>query len=118
MKQPLTIVRGTTRTISISITNENGTPYSLESGEVIRFGVKKRPSDTEYLFHKEITSPGQEAGVYTFIINPADTENANFGCYYYDVGLQSGTSYFNIIECSEFRITHNVTKRVVIVDGG
>jgi hypothetical protein len=113
MKQPLAIVRGTTKTMTIRVTAEDGSVYTLGSGEILRFGVKKHPGDTAYLFSKDMSSSSLADGVYSFIINPGDTENLDFGCYYYDVGLQSGSEYFNVIPCSDFRVEYNVTKREV-----
>ena len=37
----LSVVRGTTNTIRIDVTDANGTPYILGIGEVLRFGVKR-----------------------------------------------------------------------------
>jgi len=113
MKQPLAIVRGTTKTMTIRVTAEDGSVYTLEEGEVLRFGVKKHPGDTAYLFSKDMSSSSLADGVYSFIINPGDTEDLDFGCYFYDVGLQSGSEYFNVIPCSDFRVEYNVTKREV-----
>lgn len=113
MKQPLAIVRGTTKTMTISVTDDSGSAYTLGNNEVLRFGVKKHPGDSVYLFSKEMSSSSLNNGAYSFIINPADTEGFDFGCYYYDVGLQSGSEYFNIIECSEFRVEYNITSREV-----
>ena len=113
MKQPLIIVRGTTKTMTVRVTNEDGSIYILQNNEILRFGVKKQPGDSAYLFSKEMSSDSYSDGVYQFIINPADTENLDFGCYYYDVGLQSGSEYYNVIECSEFRVGYNITQREV-----
>lgn len=105
--QPIAIVRGTTRTIGVSIFDESGDPYTLGSGEVLRFGIKKNPSDTSYLVKKETTT--QSEGAYLFTMVPSDTLSLPFGRYYYDVGLKSGTNYYNVIECSFFDIAFNVT---------
>ena len=113
MQQPMAIVRGTTKTVTVRVTDDDGQVYTLGSNEVLRFGVKKHPGDSAYLFSKDMSSSSLVDGVYTFIINPADTENLCFGDYYYDVGLQSGSEYFNVIECSEFRVDYNVTQREV-----
>lgn len=31
--------------------------------------------------------------------------------YCYDVGMQSGDDYYNVIPCSDFIVAHAVTKR-------
>ena len=37
-------------------------------------------------------------------------QRMNFGGYWYDVGLQSEGSYYNIIPASPFEVAYNVTK--------
>lgn len=113
MKQPVAIIRGTTRILNIGLSDSLGASYMLQPGEVLRFGVKTHPSNPTFVINKELTSANYENGVYVLILSPNDTEHLPFGRYYYDVGLQNGDSYFNVIECSEFDIRHNITAREV-----
>lgn len=109
--QPIAIVRGTTNSFSIGIEDIlTGEPYTLETGEVLRFGVKRRPEDAECIFTKEITE-ADEDGCYPFTISPSDTLELDFGRYWYDVGLQDGTAYYPIIAASPFDIAWNITER-------
>lgn len=108
-KQKISIVRGTTNTFAVAVADENGDAYTLGSGEVLRFGVKKRPGDAEYIFMKESAEPNTD-GNYEFTIEVDDTAELAFGEYCYDVGLQSGTDYFNVIPASPFTVEANVTK--------
>lgn len=109
-KQAIKIVRGTTNGFSIAITDETtGDPYELEPGEIIRFGVKTLPTDTTYIFTKEITEANED-DEYAFTIGQSDTIGLPFGSYWYDVGLQSGGAYYNIIPASPFELAYNVTK--------
>jgi hypothetical protein len=105
------MIRGTTHILNISLSDSSNGSYVLPAREVLRFGVKKRPSDRAYLIKKELTSANYENGVYVLILSPSDTEELPFGRYYYDVGLQNGDSYFNVIECSEFDVLYNITER-------
>lgn len=114
MRQPVAMIRGTTHILNISLTDSSNGSYNLPAGEVLRFGVKRRPTDRVYLIKKELTSANYENGAYVLMLSPSDTEALQFGRYYYDVGLQSGTSYFNVIECSEFDILCNITAREVV----
>ena len=110
-KQPLIMVRGTTLSLALSVQDADGNDYTLAAGEILRFGVKKKPEDTEYIITKEAgPSDTDDDGNYVFSLAPADTEDLPFGCYYYDVGLQSGTDYFNVIETSNFKLAFNVTE--------
>lgn len=114
MKQPISIVRGTNQTINIRLRSASGGQYVLQDGEVIRFGVKKDPNNKSYLLSKEIGAAELENDSYVLLLTPADTEKMAFGCYYYDVGLQSGASYFNVIECSSFDVKYNITERRMV----
>lgn len=111
MKQPLSMIRGTTQTINISVKDTDGAAYQLADGEVLRFGVKQKPedSDSNCLIKKELTIENLDEDVYVLTLLPSDTQDLDFGNYYYDVGLQSGTNYYNVIECSPFIIGYNIT---------
>lgn len=113
MRQPISVIRGTNQTINIKLQTGSGDKYVLQDGEVIRFGVKKNPDAKSYLLLKELSSAEFENDSYVLLLLPSDTERMAFGCYYYDVGLQSGTNYFNVIECSNFEVKHNITERKV-----
>lgn len=111
MKQPISMIRGTTQTISIKVNGADGSPYTFLEGDVLRFGVKKNPKDSEYLIMKELTSANlDEDDSFILILEPSDTIGLDFGSYAYDVGLQTGQSYFNVIECSDFEVTYNITE--------
>lgn len=108
-------MRGTTNDISVSLYDADGEPYVLEEGEVLRFGVKSSLKDKTYVIIKDITV-GNEQGVYTFSLAPDETQGCDFGIHYYDVGLQSGTDYYNVIECSAFEILYNVTNAAEVTE--
>ena len=108
-KQKVTIVRGTTNTFSVDIVDEDGEAYTLDTGELLRFGIKKAATDAEYIVEKEFSTAGAD-GSYGFTLDPADTINLPFGKYLYDIGLQSGTDYFNVIPASDFVVGYIVTE--------
>lgn len=113
MIQPISVIRGTTQMINIDLVDAGGAPYSLGNDEVLRFGVKRRPEDEDYLLEKELTAVNQnEDGTYILTLEPDDTARMKFGRYYYDVGMQSGEQYYNVIECSNFHIRYNITAHV------
>lgn len=112
MEKIIKIIRGTTNTFDISITDESGAAYVLQDGETLRFGVKSSADDSYYCFCKTLTSENiNESGdAYTLTLCPSDTEGLMFKRYCYDVGLQSGDDYYNVIPCSGFIVEHNITK--------
>lgn len=115
MSKTIEIIRGTTNTFDIALKDEAGEFYTLKAGEVLRFGVKVRANLTEYKLTKELTAENiNEAGdAYVLTLRPEDTADMAFMRYCYDVGLQSGADYFNVIPCSDFVVHHNITCREV-----
>lgn len=111
MSKTINIIRGTTNSIDIALTDESGATYLLQDGEVLRFGVKVRAEYEQYKLLKELTAADlNEAGdAYSLVLVPADTEDLSFMTYCYDVGLQSGNDYYNVIPCSDFKVNHNIT---------
>ena len=109
MAQRIEIVRGTTNTLNITIVDANGAPYNLGSGEKVVFGIKEKPEHKEVVFAKvgEIVYEG----LYKVVLEPVDTENLPSGNYYYDVAIESGEAFFNVIEPSPFIVVANITSR-------
>lgn len=107
-QQAITMIRGTSAAFGVSITDENGNAYTLQSGETLRFGIKTTPTDTNYIISKDFTEQDSD-GNYVFALAPADTENLSFGAYWFDIGLQSGDDYWNVIPASAFNLAYNVT---------
>lgn len=107
MANKVEIVRGTTNIFNITVNDAAGRLYSLAAGEKVIFGIKQREGDTDLIFAK-VAVPGS-AGAYSVTINPADTADLDCGRYYYDVALQSGNAFYNIIESNPFIILPNIT---------
>lgn len=112
MNQTIHIVRGTTESIDIILSNADGGTYSLQSDELLRFGVKASADHTDYVLVKELTSVdiNTSGSAYTLTLKPSDTEGMDFTRYCYDVGLQSGDNYYNVIPCSGFIVEPSITK--------
>lgn len=108
MAETIAMIRGTTNLFNITVTDAEERLYTLGKGEFLKFGVKQKPEDEEYLVYKEISTG--ENGVYTVELAPDDTIGLAYGRYVYDVGLQIGSNYFNIIPASAFAVLPNITK--------
>lgn len=107
----LTIQRGTTKIINIAIYNDDGTIYTLKSGDKLIFGVKKSLSDTDYAIKKISTLDDKDGNGYNITLEPADTQGL-LGTYLYEVGLQTVSGeYCIIIDCSNFTVTNTLTKK-------
>lgn len=108
----LTIQRGTTKIINIVIYNDDGTIYSLETGDKLIFGVKKSLSDTDYTIKKVSTSDSKDGDGYNITLEPADTQNLLGNYLYYEVALQTASGeYYIVIDCSEFVVTNTLTQK-------
>ena len=109
MAQRIEIVRGTTNNIELTVTDADGILYQTATGDKIIFGVKKKPEDKERVITK--TAEKVSAGVYSVALAPEDTASMNCGKYWFDVGLESGENFYNIIEPNLFVILHNITEK-------
>lgn len=113
MINKIKIVRGTTNIFNITINDESGAVYELTDGDKIVFGVKRDPDDTEFVLLKTASFVESE-GVYSVTLAPEDTIDLKCVDYFYDVSLQSGDNFFNVIEPSPFTITPNITAPGVV----
>lgn len=114
MKQDISLARGRTYVFELEVNDANGEPYILQDGETLIFGIKRFYSDPIYRVKKIITPEMMfEDGVYELKLEPKDTLRLPIGDYCYDVGLQSETDFFEVIEYSKFSLTKNVTKAEV-----
>lgn len=109
MAQKIEIVRGTTNPFQISVTDAAGNSYVPESGEKLVFGVKRKPTDTVLVFAKVGEVIGE--GLFSVKLKPEDTAEIECGKYYFDVGMDNGTDFFNIIKSSPLEIIPNITSR-------
>lgn len=77
----ITLTRGDSFYCQIAL-KKDGEAYIPQEGDVIRFGMKKSPFDTECLVTKVI--PNDSLLLY---LEPDDTKQLQFGVYYYDIEL-------------------------------
>lgn len=99
------ITRGDTAYITVSIPD-----YKFKIDDIIKFGVKKRATDTDFLILKTITVTEETEAVVVKIL-PEDTKQATFGKYVYDVEFINGiTKDVNtIITINDFVILKEVS---------
>lgn len=76
------LTRGDTAKFTVSFTDEGGDPYDI-SNDVVKFGVKRSPFDSECVLEKTIDSATGK-----FELTPADTASLEFGDYMYDIEIQ------------------------------
>ena len=106
----INIPRGTSLGLGITVLNADGTEHDCTS-ETIRFGVKADPNDSDFLISKT-ADYDSENECYVVAISPSDTANLPYERDWYDIGLQSGTDYYMLVEASAFNVTKAITKAV------
>lgn len=104
----LTTQKGRTLSVVISVEDADNEPYTLESGDKIRFGVRN-VSGGNKLIYKELTSSDEVDGTYPLELTPEDT-NIVVGRYLYDVSLQtSDGEMYDIVPPDYFIVKDAVT---------
>ena len=76
----ISLTRGDSARIALTINKEDGTEYTPQDGDQILFTVKKNTRTAEILFQHAF----HDSQIY---IVPQDTENLKYGDYVYDVQL-------------------------------
>ena len=109
MSTDIKMIRGTTFEQDIHITYEDK-DYNLQSGEVLRFGVKENGQQRRYLIIKEWKAQDVRNGLFVLKIEPSDTLKLPYKKYKYDLGIQRGEDYFMLIPESDFLLCENITQ--------
>lgn len=78
----ITLTRGDTCRIKLSLTDSNGNEFVPGDGDVIRFAAKRYYSDAEPVIF--IVVPNDTL---VLEIKPEDTKNLDFGTYVYDMQI-------------------------------
>lgn len=99
------LTRGDTARLTVPIINlANNGEYTMESGDILYFTIKKTAKDSDFLFQKSVT------GSNSIHIRPEDTANLSFGKYKYDVQLTTATGdVYTVIEPSTFEVMEEIT---------
>lgn len=81
----LKMIRGDSESITLTIENEDNTPYKFQEGDIVYFTVRLRATSKDIVFQKIITYfPDNEAIIE---IQPEDTSGLRFTEYLYDIQL-------------------------------
>ena len=103
----ISMVRGDSETIVVSVNNEDGSLRPLEEGDTIYFTVKKDAHTKEKALQKVITDFVD--GTALIKIEPEDTRNLMYRPYVYDIQLtEADGTVTTIIKKSTFRVSEEV----------
>ena len=100
----ITINRGDTAFLTITVRDREGNPYELQENDSLYFAVKRKVTDTDYAI-----APKKLNGNVIELMRD-DTINLDFATYVYDVQLVNGKGYTStIVQPSEFIVAPSVT---------
>ena len=100
----ITLTRGDTLIINITINNPDGTFYTPVTGDKIRFAMKSKYEDPIPLIKKDIP-----IDTLTLRLDPEDTKDLPFGIYVYDIQITKATGEVDtFITKSKFKLTEEI----------
>lgn len=98
------LTRGDTFKALITITNPDGTIYTPQEGDEIRFAMKQDVEDEECLIIRDIPLESM-----MLILYPADTKSLEYGTYVYDIQLTKANGDVDtFITASKLKLTYEV----------
>ena len=107
MSNDLRVPRGRTLSLTVGVTDSDGTEYTLKSYEKLIFGVKLNPESTEYTIRKELTAENKVDGGYLLTLSATELD-LSVNNYKYDVALKTSDGLYAVIGCSEFEVMESV----------
>lgn len=100
----VTLTRGDTARLKLSIQDENGNDYIPDENDTIVMSVKRSLTDVTFVFQKTLSND-------EFLILPVDTASLEPGTYYFDVQATVANGDVNtIIPPTELVIMRGVTE--------
>ena len=102
----ITVTRGDTLSLEITLTNPDGTPYEYESGDTIRFAISEGyESDINYhLIYEQSFS----AETLTFSMPAEETKKLRYKTYNYDIELTHADGSVDTVISSQISVIGEV----------
>jgi len=102
----ISVTRGDSLIVSVSLSNSDGTSYEMQDGDKLMFTVKKNTSVSSDAIIS-IENECEDGTV--FELTPDDTE-LSYGTYYYDVELTTaGGRRYTVVKPDKFKVTEEVS---------
>ena len=111
----LSLFRGASRTIVLTITNSDGSVFDL-TGYTVWFTAKKSISDIGYVLRKKSDNPAQavvtqpKGGVVEIYFVPGDTKDLPAASYIFDVWIVGTTNRYLVVGPAELKLQDAVTR--------
>jgi len=107
----ITMVRGTTDSITIKLSDENDNQVNFTTGDVIYFTVKESPNSTVDTLQIEVDTFINGQAIISLL--PEHTKDLSFKDYRYDIRfIKSDGTVRNIVNDSKFTVGTNITSEV------
>lgn len=104
----LTMIRGDSEALTVKVTDVQGAPVPLASGDIVYFTVKTDTYTEATLIQKVITE--FDGGIAHIDIRPEDTKVLSYGGYVYDVQVTfADGTVKTVIPSSPFTVAGEVT---------
>ena len=102
------LTRGDSAYVTLTINDQNGDPYELMDGDVVKCQVRTKPNIGELIIDGNVSQDVD--GNIVWHILPTDTKDLDVGKYWWDAQLETaGGDVFTFITSSLFKITDEVT---------
>ena len=111
-KYSFTVAQGDTWVETLEIKNADGTEHQYNPSEIVRFALSTSRSADDVIITKtlEYDTIHHE---YVIILSAAETATLTAdSIYYFDIGLQSGTTYTRLIQCQELKVIPGISRAV------
>lgn len=106
IKNALSVTRGDTLSVDVSITDADGAPYALQDGDMLVLTVKRTTAVDEPVVIQKTNDA--KSGTH-FELTPGETE-VDYGEYRYDIELtQANGRRFTVVKPSVLNVTEEVT---------
>ena len=111
-KYNFTVAQGDTWVETLEIKNADGTEHQYNPSEIVRFALSTSRSADDVIITKtlEYDTINHE---YVIILSAAETATLTAdSIYYFDIGLQSGSTYTRLIQCQELKVIPGISRAV------
>lgn len=96
----ININRGDVGNLKVTATYEDGTPYTFQVGDVVRFGIFANGNYNDIILEKDVTVQAETS----YVVVPLTAQNTTIGdiintpvSYYYEVQLNPDTDPHTIV---------------------
>lgn len=103
----ITMTRGDTAVIDLTLTDVLGNEYDPLTTDVIRLAAKENYTDSEVLIYRTAVV-NQDTNDISITIEPSDTKFLDFGTYVYDLQLTKATGVVDTFMSGELVLTEEV----------